>query len=424
MNDNLPPVQTEVSYKAPKTRYPLHETLLKKEWSYTTGAVLLTVFALALLIITGKAWGVTGPFTLWGGKFLSLFGVDVASSPVFKGIEEYNFWKDLPSMTDVGIVIGASISVLLAAQFKLKKIKSWRNVAAAVIGGICMGIGARLALGCNIGAFFSALPAYSLHGWVFMVTIFCGAIVGSYFLKKYFMGGASKRPAHRPVAAKQTPESRRRKRIIQMSIGVVFVAAYIALCVYVQSVNPNGAFIMMIGLALGYVLQRSRFCFTAAFRDPKLTGSTALTKAVILSLMLSSLVYAVLQMKSTGYALDTLDVAALPGNIKAVGLHTALGGFIFGIGAVIAGGCASGTLMRMGEGFMQQWIAIVFFIFGSVIGSAILIPMQSTFLYSKEAVYLPQMLGGWIPTLIIQFGVLICRYIIADRYGRKKAGEL
>jgi hypothetical protein len=424
MNDTLPPVQTEVNAKALKIKYPLHETLLKKEWSYTTGAVLLAVFALVLVIFTGKAWGVTGPFTLWGGKFLSLFGVDVASSPVFKGIEEYSFWKDTPSMTDVGIVIGALIAVLLAAQFKLKKIKSWRNVAAAVIGGICMGIGARLALGCNIGAFFSALPAYSLHGWVFMVTIFCGAIVGSYLLKKYFMSGASKKPARRPVAAKQTPESRRRKRIIQIGIGVVFVAVYIALCFYVQSVNPNGAFIMLIGLALGYVLQRSRFCFTAAFRDPKLTGSTALTKAVILALMLSSLVYAVLQMKSTGYALESLVVGELPGNIKAVGLHTALGGFIFGIGAVIAGGCASGTLVRMGEGFLQQWIAIVFFVFGSVIGSAILIPMQSTFLYSKEAVYLPQMLGGWIPALIVQFGVLICLYIFADRYGRKKAGEL
>ncbi len=424
MNDILPEVQTEVVTKVTKTKYPLHETLLKKEWSYTTGAVLLAVFALALVIITGKAWGVTGPFTLWGGKILSLFGVDVVSSPIFKGIEEYSFWKDMPSMTDVGIVAGASISVLLAAQFKLKKIKSWRNVAAAVIGGLLMGIGARLALGCNIGAFFSALPAFSLHGWVFMVAIFGGAVAGSYFLKKYFMGGASKKPARRPAAAKQTPESRRRKRVIQMSIGIVFVAAYIVLSVYVQSINPNGAFIMLIGLAFGYVLQRSRFCFTAAFRDPKLTGSTTLTKAVILTLMLSSLVFAALQMKSTGYALDTLNVGELPGNIKAVGLHTALGGFIFGIGAVIAGGCASGTLMRMGEGFMQQWIAIVFFIFGSVIGSALLIPVQTTFLYSKEAVYLPQMLGGWIPALIVQFGVLICLYIIADWYGRKKSGEL
>ena len=424
MSDLLPPVETEKPPIVHKTKYPLHETLLKKEWSYTTGAVLLTAFALVLVIVTGKAWGVTGPFTLWGGQFLSLFGVDVASSPVFKGITEYNFWKDMPSMTNVGIIAGAFISVMLAAQFKLKKIKSWKNVAAAVAGGLLMGIGARLALGCNIGAFFSALPAFSLHGWVFLVAIFLGALVGSYLLKNYFMGAGSKKSKRRSASVKLTPEQRQRKRVTQIILGVVAVAAYIVLCVYVQSVNPKGAFIMIIGLALGYVLQRSRFCFTAAFRDPKLTGSTSLTKAVILALMLSSAVFAALQIKSTGFNLETLKVDELLGNVKEVGIHTALGGFVFGIGAVIAGGCASGTIMRMGEGFIQQWIAIVFFVFGSVIGSALLIPIKSTFLYSGVSVYLPQLFGGWIPALIIQFGVLILLYIIADWYGKKKSGEL
>lgn len=229
----------------------------------------------------------------------------------------------------------------------------------------------------------------------------------------------------RSSAAKRlTPQQRKRNRIIQIIAGVVLLTAYIALCFYVQSVNPKGAFIMIIGLALGYVLQRTRFCFTASLRDPVLTGTTTLTKAVILAFMLSSFMYAALQIKLTGFNLETLDIAVLPGNIKAVGLHTVLGGFLFGVGAVIAGGCASGTLMRMGEGFIQQWIAIVFFITGSVIGSVLLIPIQKTFLYSKEAVYLPQLLGGWIPALILQFGVLCGLYLLADWFGKKKSGEL
>lgn len=227
------------------------------------------------------------------------------------------------------------------------------------------------------------------------------------------------------ATVKQTPEQRRRKRIIQISLGVVLLAAYIALCFYVQSVNPKGAFIMLIGLAFGYVLQRSRFCFTASLRDPVLTGSTSLTKAVLLAFMLSSFLYAALQIKATGLGLETLeDITKLPGNIKEVGIHTVLGGFIFGIGAVIAGGCASGTIMRMGEGFLQQWIAIVFFVIGSVAGSALLIPMKSTFLYSSKAVYLPQLLGGWVPALLLQFGVLCGLYILADWFGKKKSGEL
>lgn len=198
----------------------------------------------------------------------------------------------------------------------------------------------------------------------------------------------------RSAAPKLTPQQRKAKQRKQIIAGVIAVALYLVLCAFVQSVNPQGALIMIVGLGFGYVLQRSRFCFTAALRDPILTGSTTLTKAVILTLFLSSVFYAAVQIKATGMGLETLEVAKLAGNIKPVGIHTILGGFIFGVGAVIAGGCASGTFMRMGEGFLQQWIAVVFFITGSVIGSALLIPMQSTFLYSKDPVYLPQLFGG------------------------------
>ena len=170
-----------------KKKYPFHELILKKEWSYTTGAVLLTALAIALVVVTGGAWGVTGPFALWGGKFLELFGVDVASIPYLSGVPGYNFWQSQPSMTNLGIVVGAFIAVLLAAQFKLKKIKSWKNVAAAVLGGLFMGIGARFALGCNIGALFSSLPAFALQGWLFLIAIVLGAAVGSQLLKKVFM---------------------------------------------------------------------------------------------------------------------------------------------------------------------------------------------------------------------------------------------
>lgn len=169
-------------------KYPFHETYLKKEWSYSTGAVLLSVLSIALVIVTGKSWGVTGPFALWGGKFLELIGVNADSWVAYNGsLAKYKFWTDLPSVTDLGIVLGALLATLLAGQFKLKKIKSAKNVWAAIIGGLLMGIGARFALGCNIGSLFTALPAFSLHGWLFLISIFGGAAVGSQLLKNYFM---------------------------------------------------------------------------------------------------------------------------------------------------------------------------------------------------------------------------------------------
>jgi hypothetical protein len=51
---------------------------------------------------------------------------------------------------------------------------------AAIIGGILMGYGARLAFGCSIGAFFSGIASGSLHGWLW----FGFAFLGTYFCFK------------------------------------------------------------------------------------------------------------------------------------------------------------------------------------------------------------------------------------------------
>lgn len=166
----------------------LWDSIFKKEWSYTKGAVIISIFAIALVIVTNKAWGVTGPYSIWGGKVLSWLGVNVDSWRAFNGsVGKYVFANSQPSLTNLGIVLGALLSVLLASSFKFKKIKNGKQVVAAILGGLLMGIGARITPGCNIGAFFSGLPAFSLAGWVFMVFIFLGAAVGSKMLKNWFM---------------------------------------------------------------------------------------------------------------------------------------------------------------------------------------------------------------------------------------------
>ncbi len=219
-----------------------------------------------------------------------------------------------------------------------------------------------------------------------------------------------------------TPEQRRKKKIRQITLGVIVFIGVIVIAFFLQRANPKGAFIWMVGIALGYVLQRSRFCFTASLRDPLLTGGTELTKAVIIALSLSSVAYLAINMSKFGMDLSGYDLKAVSGNVKPVGLNTAIGAFLFGIGAVIAGGCASGTLMRMGEGFAQQWLAFVFFVVGSVIGVVIMVPMSSVAVLKGVPVFLPKALGGWIPAIIIQFGLLAVAYILAMWWQKKKAG--
>ena len=76
---------------------------------------------------------------------------------------------------------------LMASQLKIKKIKSTKQIFAAILGGLLMGYGARIGFGCNIGALFSGIASLSLSGWVYALFLFIGAWVGSKLLVKFFM---------------------------------------------------------------------------------------------------------------------------------------------------------------------------------------------------------------------------------------------
>ena len=54
-----------------------------------------------------------------------------------------------------------------------------KQIIAAVIGGLLLGYGARIAFGCNIGAYFSGIGSTSLHGWLWFLSAFVGSILGT-----------------------------------------------------------------------------------------------------------------------------------------------------------------------------------------------------------------------------------------------------
>jgi uncharacterized membrane protein YedE/YeeE len=144
-----------------------------------------------------------------------------------------------------------------------------------------------------------------------------------------------------------------------------------------------------------------------------------MTKALLIALAVSTIGFAGIHMARYGVDLSKLPETA-PGG--AIGLHLAIGSFVFGIGAVLAGGCACGTFVRVGEGSVQSLIALVFFIAGSTIGSPLMtnVVRKSPLLYSGKVVYLPQLLGGFGPAILIQLLVLLLLWIAADRWERYK----
>ncbi|PKK98131.1 MAG: YeeE/YedE family protein [Tenericutes bacterium HGW-Tenericutes-2] len=165
----------------------IYKRLFVNPLTYVTGAVLLGIFNIVTFAATGHGWGVTGVFTLWGTWIVKPFADISTFANVNQTAYEAGFFNSSVSVRNLGIILGALLAVLLASQFKIKKIKSWRQVAAAVIGGLLMGYGARVGLGCNIGALFTGISSLSLAGWVFALFLFGGAFVGSKLLVKFFM---------------------------------------------------------------------------------------------------------------------------------------------------------------------------------------------------------------------------------------------
>lgn len=205
----------------------------------------------------------------------------------------------------------------------------------------------------------------------------------------------------------------RRKRVNQIPFGVGLLIAIVGIGFFIASGSPKSALMWGFGVALGFTLQRSRFCFTASLRDPVLTGSTSLTKAVIIAIATASVGFAALQFASASKGLP------IPGNISPAGIHTVVGATMFGIGMVIAGGCASGTLMRVGEGFLIQMLALVFFIIGSLWGAKDFVWWSIQFM-PKKGIFLPNILG-WPLALLFQFGALLAIFVFADWYGNRKS---
>lgn len=77
-----------------------------------------------------------------------------------------------------GLVLGSFVSALLANKVEIGPRLTIRNSLTALLGGIFMGWGAMLALGCTVGTLLSGISAFALSGWVFAVAVFIGIWVG------------------------------------------------------------------------------------------------------------------------------------------------------------------------------------------------------------------------------------------------------
>ena len=78
------------------------------------------------------------------------------------------------------LALGALLAAVLSGRTPSAMRVPLRSLAAAAIGGLLMGYGARLSFGCNIGAFVAGVISTSAHGWVWFIAALAGTILGSH----------------------------------------------------------------------------------------------------------------------------------------------------------------------------------------------------------------------------------------------------
>ncbi|KUO58323.1 MAG: hypothetical protein APF84_05455 [Gracilibacter sp. BRH_c7a] len=170
---------------------------------------------------------------------------------------------------------------------------------------------------------------------------------------------------------------------------------------------------LLFGVLFGFTLQRSRFCFVSCARDPVLFGNTRSVNALLLSLAIMTVAFPIIQ------NIQLQSIGKIVGQVHPVGIHTAVGALLFGFGMVIAGACASGTLMRVGEGYLMQVIVLIGFLIGVLLGVLNFGWWYDRFIAEAPVIYLPQYFG-WIRAVIFQLGVLLVLYFFIKHYSSRK----
>jgi uncharacterized membrane protein YedE/YeeE len=167
--------------------------VLRGPWILVWGAVALALLNYATLALAGRPWGITSAFALWGAKIAGNLGVDVGSWPFWQMAANAKalaapVWEDITSVMDIAIMLGALLAAGLAGRFAPNLNIPTRSLVAAVVGGLLLGYGSRLAYGCNIGAYFSGIASGSLHGWLWLVAAYIGNVVGVQLRPVLFTG--------------------------------------------------------------------------------------------------------------------------------------------------------------------------------------------------------------------------------------------
>ncbi len=396
----------------------LYKNFCQSEWDATTTGIVVAIFSI-LIMAWWRPWGAVGAIRNWGDWILYLVGWynDPDMQEVVGFIDDEgtrvltkSIWYNTGSVIGLGFVGGAFLSACLGGQFALR-FPPLREYVKAVIAGILMGIGAALAGGCNIGGMYNALGNLAANGFTMWIGLVLGAVVGLWLLYKEMEyiswgSGGAKTIEFPPV--------------VQGILGIIAIAVMIWGAYtyasfdgddYTDYINSLPG-ILLISAALGYAMQRGRWCMIQGFREPHMTGDCTMAKSVALSIAILAVGAAVLKY-GVAVRADGDPVLAPMNYVRGTfGWGGVVGGFVFGVGALFAGGCGSGSLWRVGEGQIKLWLVVLFF----GLSNSVVVAWFRDQDFEADGVlgkyvYLPDVMG-YGPTLVLILAFLALWYVI------------
>lgn len=376
-----------------KTLMPLlrkqYKTIFEDNWPFRVGGVLIALVSI-MTFIFDRPWGVVGGIRHFGDWFFYRIGL--------YEMQPLPFMSSTSNALTLGLILGAMIAAFMARQFAFRRPPMFELVKGAV-GGVLLGIGATFAGGCNVGGFYSALSAHSMSAIAMMVGLMFGAFIGLKYLvweleHLHSAGSGSNVTAGAPKAG---------QRHFQPLLGLLLVLSALLLYKYYTLdgyVIPGG--LLLCGMTFGFILHRSRLCFARCFREPFMTGDPSATQAVIISLLVSVLGFAIIKWSGLRG-----EYASVPSTFGIGGL---VGGFVFGFGMLLAGGCGSGCVWRAAEGQIKLIVALCFYAGSASLTRTALHSAAGFQHFLGHKVYLPEHFGYAGSTVFISV-ILLAWYV-------------
>lgn len=397
-------------------KYPfthLFRTFFGKHWPVWVGGVLVGLLNVVLFAIRSP-WGASGGVTNVGENLYGLVGIipDTGITPV----AESNY-----GMLVLLIVLGSFAAALFSKEFALR-VPPKAEMFKGFLGGSLMAIGATVGIGCSIGSFFSGVPALSGGALIFTAAMFIGVVLSL----KYLIWEMENKPEWSSGKSYTFLAAKPDKGNWQIWLGIVVLLVVIVISYSYAATNMVMSWFIIIAGLFGLISQRSRFCIVKAFRDPFMSGEAHGSEGVIAGLVVSLIGFTAIKV----FGIGTLGEASMRAReLTWVFPHfwakAAIGGFIFGIGMTIAGGCAVGTLWRVGEGQIKLWFSALGLILISPLSSKYLVPLFDGLLpqSAKFRNYLPDYLG-YDGAFALVLAIILCWYWFVkwnERTGRFSA---